>query len=92
MINNTNKIIYSKVSIDKIKDIVENNIGNKIEVKKNKNIIIFDCKYKEGNNIINFRLNLSKNYKDFFSITPNLIKGNQNIYKLIIDKIKNKLM
>ena len=104
MNNNTNNIInkeqniinrnniYSKSSIDKIKDITEKNTGNKIEIKKNKNIIIFDCKYKEEKNIIYFRLNISKYNKDFFTISPVLIKGNQFGFKNIIEKIKNKLM
>ena len=88
LINRNN--FYSKLPIDKIKDIIEKITGNKVDIKKNKTLINFDCKFKEGNNIINFRLNISKNHKDFFTISPILIKGNQ--YKNIIEKIRNKLM
>ena len=86
------KNIYSKTPFEKIKENVEKITGNKIDLKKNKNSLIFECKYKEGNNIIYFRLNISKNHKDFFIISPILIKGNQSIYKTILEKIKNKLM
>ena len=89
---NINKNIYSKTSIEKIKEIVEKIIGNKVQMKKNKNLIIIECKYKEGNNSIKFILNISKNNKDFFVISPCLVKGKEYIYKSIIDKIKNKLM
>ena len=85
------KNIYSKTPFEKIKENVEKITGNKIDLK-NKNSLIFECKYKEGNNIIYFRLNISKNHKDFFIISPILIKGNQSIYKTILEKIKNKLM
>jgi hypothetical protein len=86
------KNIYSKTPFEKIKENVEKITGNKIDLKKNKNSLIFECKYKEGNNIIYFRLNISKNHKDFFIISPILIKGNQSIYKTILEKIKNKFM
>ena len=89
---NINKNIYSKTSIEKIKENVEKIIGNKVQMKKNKNWIIIECKYKEGNNSIKFILNISKNNKDFFVISPCLVKGKEYIYKSIIDKIKNKLM
>ena len=86
---NIKKDIYSKATIDKIKEIVEKIIGNKVDIKKNKSSYILKCTYKEG---ISFKLNISKNHKDFFTISPILISGNQNIYKAIVEKIKNKLM
>ena len=89
---NINRNIYSKTPIDKTKENVEKITGNKVDIKKIKNTLFFDCKYKEGIHVIYFRLNISKNHKDFFTISPILIKGNQNIYKAIVDKIKNKLM
>ena len=89
---NINRNIYSKASIEKIKENIEKIIGNKFDLKKSKNSLIFECKYKEGSNIIYFRLNITKNNKDFFTITPILLKGNHYIFKLIMEKIKNKLM
>ena len=90
--NYINRNIYSKASIEKIKESVEKIIGNKCELKKSKNSVFLDCKYKDGSNIINFKLNFATNHKDFFTISPVFIKGNQNIFKNIIEKIKNKLM
>ena len=89
---NVNKYIYSKTSIEKLKENVEKITGNKIELKKSKNSLFMECKYKEGNNFVYFRLIISKNHKDFFTISPIFIKGNHFIYKAIAEKIKNKLM
>ena len=89
---NINRNIYSKASIEKIKDSVEKIIGNKIDIKRYKNFVILECKYKEGSNNINFGLTISTNHKEFVTISPKLVKGNQNLFKYIIEKIKNKLM
>ena len=89
---NINRNIYSKASIEKIKDTVEKIVGNKIDIKKYKNFVIIDCKYKEASNSIYFGLTISTNHKEFVTISPKLVKGSQNIFKYIIEKIKNKLM
>ena len=90
--------IYSNKSFEKVKEYVEIIIGNKTNITKHKNSPnkLLECKYKEGNNIINFILNISQNSqntakKNYFVISPTLIKGNSNIYNAIIEKIKNKL-
>ena len=94
--NGNNMNIYCKKSIDRIKDYVEKIIGNKVNLAKHKNSSIqhLECKYREGTSIINFILNISKNSgkKDYLIISPVLMKGNANTYRLIIEKIKNKLM
>ena len=92
MANNSNRYIYSKTSIEKIKENVEKIIGNKTEIKKYKNTFFLECKYKDGSNSVNFKLYFATNHKDIFTISPIFIKGNQNIFKIIIEKIKNKLM
>ena len=94
--NENNMNIYCKKSFDKIKECVEKIIENKVNIAKNnnsfnKNLI---CTYnKERTNIINFILNISKNSgkKDYLIISPKLMKGNANTFKLIIEKIKNQL-
>ena len=94
--HNLNMVIFSKKSIEKIKEYVENIIGNKINLIKNRNSSVkhLECKYKDGPNIVNFLLNISKNsgHKDYLIVSPSLIKGNSNTYKVIIEKIKNKLI
>ena len=89
---NINRNIYSRLSIEKIRENVEKIIGNKTEIKKYKNSLFMECKYKGGSSIICFRLTISKNHQDFFTISPIIIKGNQDSFKLLIEKIKNKLM
>ena len=93
--NGNNMNIYCKKSIDKIKECIEKITGNKVNLTKHKNSSLkhLECKYKEGNNIVNFILNISKSSgkTDYFIITPSLIKGNSNTYRLIFEKIKNKL-
>ncbi len=88
--------IYCKKSVEKIKDCVERVLGNKVNLTKHKNSSVkhLECKYKEGNNIINFILNISQNSgkKDCLVVSPSLIKGNSSTYKLIFEKIKNRLM
>ncbi len=86
--------IYCNKPIDKIKEYVEKIVGNKINLVNNKNASVhLECKYKEGNNIINFTLNISKKSgkKNYLVISPTLMKGNTNTYNTIIEKIKNKL-
>ena len=91
-INNSNRNIYSKSSIEKIKESVEKIIGSKSELKKYKNSVFLECKYKDGSNSVNFKLNFATNHKDLFTISPIFVKGNQNMFKIIIEKIKSKLM
>ena len=95
-INGSGNNIYCKKSTERIKENVEKIIGNKANLIKLKNssILHLECKYKEGTNIINFNLDISRNSdkKDYLIISPYLIKGNPNTYRLIIEKIKNKLM
>ena len=91
-INNSNRNIYSKSSIEKIKETVEKIIGNKIELKKYKNSVFLECKYKDGSISVSFKLNFAMNHKDLFTISPIFIKGNQNMFKIIIERLKSKLM
>ena len=95
-INGNNNIIYCKKPVERIKENIEKIIGNKVNLTRLKNSLSqhLECKYKDGTNIINFDLNISKNSdkKDYLIISPCLIKGNPNTYRLIIEKIKNKLM
>ena len=91
-INNSNRNIYSKSSIEKIKESVEKIIGSKSELKKYKNSVFLECKYKDGSNSVSFKLNFAMNHKDLFTISPIFVKGNQNMFKIIIEKIKSKLM
>ena len=92
---NTNNIKCRK-SVDKIKEIVEKIVGHKVNLItiKNPPIKNLECKYIEGSNAINFILNISKNQgqKDYVIISPTLIVGNENIYKQVIEKIRNKLI
>ena len=95
-INGNSNIIYCKKPVERIKENVEKIIGNKTNLIRIKNSSIqhLECNYKEGTNIIIFNLNISKNSdkKDNLIISPCLIKGNPNTYRLIIEKIKNKLI
>ena len=92
---NINMIIYSKQSIDKIKENVERIISNKVNISRHKNSSIkhLECKYKDGSNSLNFILNISKNsgQRDYLIVSPALIKGNSKTFKLIFEKIKNKI-
>ena len=94
--NMNNNNIMCRKSIDKIKEIVEKIVGHKVNLISIKNPPIknLECKYIEGANIINFILNINKSsgQKDYVTITPTLIVGNENTYKQVIEKIKNKLI
>ena len=88
--------IYTNKSFEKIKESVEKVNGNKIvNITKNKNsqIKCLECKYKEGENIISFTLNVAQNpnKKNYLVISPNLIKGKSSVYNSVIERIKNKL-
>ena len=93
-VNNNN--IKCKKSVDKIKEIVEKIVGHKVNLItiKNPPIKNLECKFIEGSNAINFILNISKNpgQKDYVTISPTLIVGNENIYNQVIEKIRNKLI
>ena len=95
MINNNKIIIYNK-TVDKIIEYVEKITENKVNLMKHSNSSIqhLECQYKEGASAINFILNISKNTgkKDCLMISPKLIRGNTNTYKLLIEKIKNILI
>ena len=90
--NENNMNIYSKKSVDKIKEVVEKTIGSKVNIINDKNSFVkhFECKFKEGIFILNISLNSEQ--KDYLVISPSLKKGNSNTYRILIDKIKNKLM
>ena len=88
--------IYTNKSFEKIKESVEKVNGNKIvSITKNKNsqIKCLECKYKEGENIISFTLNVAQNpnKKNYLVISPNLMKGKSSVYNSVIERIKNKL-
>ena len=84
--NNIN--IYTKKSIERIKECVEKTTGNKISGIKNINNSIKQIEFKHNKGII--ALNISKS-NDYLVINPKLIKGNMMAYRMIIDKIRNKL-
>ena len=88
--------IKCRKSVDKIKEIVEKIVGHKVNLISIKNPPIknLECKYKEGSNAINFILNINRNpgQKDYVTISPTLIVGNENTYKQVIEKIRNKLI
>jgi hypothetical protein len=88
--------IKCRKSVDKIKEIVEKIVGHKVNLinLKNPPIKNLECKYIEGPNAINFILNINKNSgkKDYVTISPTLIIGNENTYKQVIEKIRNKLI
>ena len=88
--------IKCKRSVDNIKEIVERIVGHKVNLItiKNPPIKNLECKYIEGSNAINFILNINKNQgqNDYVTISPTLIVGNENTYKQVIEKIRNKLI
>ena len=93
---NINSNISCKKPVSKIKEIVEKIVGHKVNLIsiKSPSYINLECKYKEGSNDINFILNITKNsgQKDNLTISPTLIFGNENTYRQVIEKIRNKLI
>ena len=91
-----NNNISCKKPVSKIKEIVEKIVGHKVNLIsiKSPSYINLECKYKEGSNDINFILNITKNsgQKDNLTISPTLIFGNENTYRQVIEKIRNKLI
>ena len=92
--NMLNNNIHTKKNIDKIKEITEKITGHRVTMKNRNAFKQLECKFKDGNNSIIFNLTITKNtgLKDIYLISPNLVNGNPNHFKLVIDKIRNKLM
>ena len=93
--NNGNSMnICCKKPVEKIREIIEKVTGNKVIYLKEKNPLIkhFDCKFKEESNFVSFTLKIINREKEYLIVSSSFKNGNPNLYKIIIEKIKNKLI
>ena len=86
-----NKLIKTKLPIEKIKYIIKSLVGNNVVCEKNNGFFKFICKAKIGKDDLIFILEIiSKNY-DTFVLKGTLEKGETKTYKKILKKFKEKL-
>ena len=86
------KLLKSKLSLNKIKQIIKKYVGNNVIESKDNGIFKYICKTKFGKDELIFHLELISKTYDSFTLKGILVKGETKWYKELISKIKEKIM
>ena len=89
---NDEKIIKTKLELDKIKQIIKRFVGNNVIEEKNYGNFKYACKTKMGKDDLIFDLELVKKNYDYIMFEGKLIRGETKFYKELFFKIKDKLV
>ena len=86
------KLLKTKLSLNKIKQIIKKYVGNNVIESKDNGIFKYICKAKFGKDELIFHLELISKTYDSFTLKGILVKGETKLYKELIYKIKEKIM
>ena len=85
------KLMKTKLTLNKIKQIIKRYVGNNVIEIKDNGIFKFVCKAKLGKDELIFHIELISKSYDTLTLKGNLVKGETKIYKDLLNKIKEKL-
>ena len=85
------KLIKTKLSLDKIKQVIKKYVGNNVVENRDNGNFKFICKTKCGKDDLIFYLELISKSYDSLTLKGTLSKGETKCYKELLFKIKEKL-
>ena len=85
------KLMKTKLTLNKIKQIIKRYVGNNVLEIKDNGIFKFVCKAKLVKDELIFHIELISKSYDTLKLKGNLVKGETKIYKDLLNKIKEKL-